>query len=257
MADLPNAGTARDRASRTSQVAKSTSMLTLKTLVKIVRAVLPASVLILATVLVSVSGQFYELLGVNPNDVGLGFDVKVLTSSPGMVLLGLLLLGYLMALVLFALARRPSAEQPHRTLKALMKELEEWLTRPAARIFTMTALSLGLVVVVVQAYGILQTNATHEARLVKQGSAVKPYRFLGFVMIPIHAEPAFADWTGDSNASSISEELKDRSMMYLGRANGIIVLYDYLDQEAIFVQESSVVLRVMNCEAPNEHPGCH
>lgn len=247
--------TVNDAAKKTSRDAESPSMLS--KLVNAFRAVLPMSALLLAAALISISNQFYENLGIHPSDVGLGFDAKVLTSSPGMVLLGLLILGYVAGLVLFLLARRPGIEQPHKRMRDFLEELEEWFSKPAAKAFVLTALSIGLIIIVVQFYGILQTNAAREARLVRQGESVVPYRFLGFVIIPIRAEPAYVDWIRESDATPIAKKLKDRPLMYLGRANGMIVLYDYLDQEAIFVQESSVVLRVTNCEVPNERAGCY
>jgi hypothetical protein len=39
-------------------------------------------------------------------------------------------------------------------------------------------------------------------------------------------------------------------LLYLGQANGVIVLYDSRAQQAVYVPSSSVVLRLSNCERP-------
>jgi uncharacterized protein DUF3892 len=93
--------------------------------------------------------------------------------------------------------------------------------------------------------------------VIKAGGAFAPegghifFLRLPLSPIPIAAYPASIEALGDGGSTSILGELEGRPLVYLGQVNGTAVLYDSIEQEALFLPLSTIALRVNECTAEN------
>jgi hypothetical protein len=194
--------------------------------------------------------QFYGGLGVNPNDVGLGYG-NTLSTAAGFVLAAVALALYppLMIAgiysVVFIMKTRDSS---------LPESFRELLTELWPRIIRVVRLALPFAMVAILALTSVyfSTRADHYAEAVRSGRAVK-FRGVPLSSLTVRATPALVSVVTKKGESPGLEALQSRSrqspaLLYLGQANGTIILYDSTTQEAVYVPISSIVLKLSNCQ---------
>jgi hypothetical protein len=82
------------------------------------------------------------------------------------------------------------------------------------------------------------------ANEVQRGREVSPVRVLGITVLAIRASYAAVKATGKPGETIAIDTLRSRKLLYLGRTDGSVVLYDGQSDEAIYVPASMIVLRV-------------
>jgi hypothetical protein len=88
------------------------------------------------------------------------------------------------------------------------------------------------------------------ANEVKKGNPVGSIGFPFVVRIPllaIHADPARIRPAGKLGESPALDQLAKVDLLYLGRANGTIVVYDATAHRTLYIPDSSVVLEIIDC----------
>lgn len=183
--------------------------------------------------------QFYRRLTVSLSDVGLGY-ASILANSVGtafavVVIAAVLSVPVIVGMVLVWLLR--GREVSWRTTRPYIRR---WLV------------SLGIACFLIAIFVLPAVSSTRYAR-VKEGKAVLPPRLpvADFTLLPIHADPVTLEPAAKDSAPSIMAMAKG-SFLYLGQANGAVVLYDSNRQQVIYVPASDVVLRVTNCHVQSE-----
>jgi Ca2+/Na+ antiporter len=105
--------------------------------------------------------------------------------------------------------------------------------------------ALAVAIVVLVAIFVLRSYCMSKAEDVKNGDAVAPAAVLGLTVLAIEAIPAIIQPIGDAKNSPILSDLAGKRLLYLGRADGNLVLYQE-GKGALHVPASSVVLTVTN-----------
>jgi hypothetical protein len=165
--------------------------------------------------------QFYTPLAVDPSEVGLSYAAALTSSIGTMLTIGPLILIPVVALVM---------GHPYKDVRM-------------SRIF------LGLMaflIIIPIAIGFSMANtASRAARSVQKGIPVYPPT--GLYPLAIRADPAVVTPAINAKGVPAIAALHQRSLLYLGQANGIVVLYDFGTQQAVRVPATSVVLNTINC----------
>jgi hypothetical protein len=204
--------------------------------------------------------QFYEPLGINPSDVGLNY-ASVLANSVGAALIVvvpvilMILVFTLVALILpwlFLLLLRVSHRLRWRRINP--GSYYEGLRYRTVRreLFTrLFGILLAIMAILTSAIIVYQipVRAGNEADLVRGGEAVGPLHFYNspFPVLGIHADPVVSirpATTNKTGESSAVETLQPGRLLYMGQANGMVVFYDSISKQAIYVPASSIVLTV-------------
>jgi cbb3-type cytochrome oxidase subunit 3 len=105
--------------------------------------------------------------------------------------------------------------------------------------------ALAVAIVVLVAIFVLRSYCMSKAEDVKNGDAVAPAAVLGLTVLAIEAIPAIIQPIGDAKNSPVLSDLAGKRLLYLGRADGNLVLYQE-GKGALHVPASSVVLTVTN-----------
>jgi hypothetical protein len=182
--------------------------------------------------------SFYGHLGVDPNDVGLSYTGTLARSSGFVLAYSLPAFGLLL----------PSTR---RWLGA-----SRWARRAQRVIWGIAVLTL------VMAVGLIYDAASAAVRHVEAGAPVRPLETqlplipMKFVLLAIHADPAYVEPAGKPGEFPGFERLRQKDLLYLGQSSGTVVLYDPGLQEAVYVPASSIVLHVINCREDPEDPPC-
>jgi hypothetical protein len=181
--------------------------------------------------------QFYRRLAVNLSDVGLSYSA-ILANSVGTGMAMLLLVVLLSSPILVIRMRRRH---------------EQW-TQESYGIFARRVVGFTLAACFVVAVVGLPALSSAGFNRVRQGKPVLPPRLplANFAILPIHADPVSLLPKGGDGAQPIGVEgSKDAAprarLLYLGQANGELVLYDSSEQQVVFVPSSDVIVRVTNC----------
>lgn len=181
--------------------------------------------------------QFYRRLAVNLSDVGLSYSAILANSvGTGMAMLLLVLL----------------LSSPILGLR-LLRRHEQW-SQESYRRFARRVLGFALAACFVVALIGLPMLSSAGFDRVRQGKAVLPPRLplANFALLPIHADPVSLVPKGSDGGPPAgvegSEDSAQRArLLYLGQANGELVLYDSSEQQVVFVPSSDVVVRITNC----------
>lgn len=192
--------------------------------------------------------EFYGRLGVDPDEVGLGY-AATLRSSIGLLVFFTLAAVIVPAVVLtcgYATVRVARSTEPLQ-LRRLPRVIGSSALHFLRRTLPFGALaSLAIFAV------LFSGKAAHYAKAVQDG---RPIRFgtLSLTSFKVRATPMGVRSTGTASQSPAVEEVARRSMQspplfYLGQADGIIVAYDSVMQQVIRVPASAVLLRLANCE---------
>jgi hypothetical protein len=186
--------------------------------------------------------RFYGALGVEPGDVGITY-ASVLARSTGISIMLIAIIAVFTAYyILFS----------------------RWLPAPENTIFLglsgrriVMIISTTFVFLLILLIGFLQYSVAQDAAsAVKSGRPVRPIGSW-FTLMPIHADPVIVEPAGDpKEAPTISryrckittkEPPCSDTLLYLGQAGGVVVLYNSTTQRSVYVPGSSVVLHISNC----------
>jgi hypothetical protein len=192
--------------------------------------------------------RFYGSLGVDPNDVGLSYSTT-LARSPALVV------GFVAASMIVW----PMAAQ--RLLVDLRAVPRGGPDRPDKSQIVTTMIPIAFIVFLVIWVPLQAGLAAND---VKVGKAVRPIRFPvtqipAFAVLAVRASPAVVEPAAKAGDLPAVERLHGRSLLYLGQANGTVVLYDPSNdaEQVVYLPASSIVLRVSNCEADRSpDPAC-
>jgi hypothetical protein len=181
--------------------------------------------------------QFYRRLSVSLSDVGLSYSA-ILANSVGTGLA----MGLLVVLLSFPILLM-------RRLRGNEEWDEESFRRFARRVFASVLIFCAILAMTV--LPALSSNGFHR---VTEGKAVLPPRLplANFAILPIHADPASVQPKDSETAQVIGVESSDDSesrarLLYLGQANGELVLYDSVAQHVVFFPSSDVIVKITNC----------
>jgi hypothetical protein len=237
-------------------------------------------------------GRFYGSLGVSPSDVGLSY-LNTLANSVGAVLALVLVLIVAAAICFFLsvvalflgyLYRFFVDEAFRRRILSGEEGMVELVTLAAAIVVGFVAIVVQFVaaflaaarkytvkvtvwatvlIAVLLAFYALPRIAHNRAHQVMAGEPVLQPRLPVFplTILAVHADPAYVAATGEPGKTPTVDMLGSRSnmsppLLYLGRADSIVVLYDSIKDEAIYVPSSSILLRVANCRSRPTPPNC-
>jgi hypothetical protein len=185
--------------------------------------------------------QFYEPLGITPSDVGLNY-ATILANSVGAAVAFLIpLVVLIIALITLAVSVRFRGYRYSPATQVYWRPRLPLVTRRLLVI-------LGLVVIAFLVYT-FPVTARKEAQKVIDGRAVSPLHAFASPapILTIHADPVIIiKSVGAKKAGEIAavESLAPTSLLYMGQANGMIVLYDSSVDQAIYLPASSVLLTV-------------
>jgi hypothetical protein len=176
---------------------------------------------------------FYSRLGVSPSDVGLTY-ATILSQSVGFVLF-LALASILVSIGILIISQDARTGEPVGIVERVG--------------MVRTGVVIAMTVVLIFVLPVI-AEANAKALQVRRGQAVAPYTLLGIAVLAIHADPVIVQPIGKRTENPAVDELTGRSLLYLGQANGMLVLYEPGDaQHAIYVPNSTVVMTVLNCAA--------
>jgi hypothetical protein len=86
------------------------------------------------------------------------------------------------------------------------------------------------------------------AGAVKAGRPVAPLTAWGMTALAIHADPVRIEAAGKVGEVPAIDRLVNRiDLLYIGQANGIVVLYDSSAQSALYLPSASIVMTESNC----------
>ena len=176
--------------------------------------------------------RFYSVLHVDPGDVGLGY-ATTLSRSSGLILIVVAIIGvpwFLLAWILgsmFAAASDPPSAD-FAIPAALVGLVALWVALP----------------VLTYAY----TEPTHEAsmaaRAVLAGKPVAQVRLGNLItVIDLRAEAVTLVAARSSNPA-VSSLAKRTDLLYLGKADGTVVLFDPRARQALHLPADAVVMRL-------------
>jgi hypothetical protein len=202
--------------------------------------------------------KFYGELGVDPSDVGFGY-ASILAHSTGFLTIffrrlayfslypAVLVIGLIVALRFFA--------QSSSITNVVFAY--QWRRQVVTICFFAIVVPALVLALLEGPYGELLKGATRRADLVTAGHAVQPMRGKGgYLTLAVHADPVSLEVVNKPEESPAIKRLKALSLLYLGQANNLLVLYDVKRHRAIYVPSSSVVITVTNCERSTD-PRCH
>lgn len=196
-----------------------------QTIATVVTAVVAIGGLLLYALLSTLYGQFYGSLGIDPGEVGLTY-ANTISGASGLVLIVAVSATVITCLGWYALRSKERAGGVLGILSAV------------------AVASLGALILTG-----MQASDVGPAAAVKSGEPVRPAQLGPFVMLPIHADPATVSAIGKPpEQTKAIDALAGRTLFYLGRSNGVVVLYDSDSHQVLHLPEAVIVLTIKNCE---------
>jgi hypothetical protein len=190
--------------------------------------------------------RFYEPLGISPNDVGLNY-ATILANSVGAAVAFLIPFALVVTFAITSLINlsvlqvvsrrrrggRPTLPRPSEGYSAAM------------RLWVLIAM-LGSTLLLIYLFPV---RANEESKSVRAGFGTSPLRIFGSPapVLTIRADPVVSiRSTGVRKPGDIVaiESLSSSGLLYMGQANGVIVLYNHDTSRAIYLPASSVILTV-------------
>ncbi len=194
--------------------------------------------------------RFYQALGVNPADIGLTFGVAV-SRSVGFTVT------FAVAVALVAVAVRLILARPLRRLRAHSGWTRTFHSTDFALVLG-CYVALGLLAIFAAAAVIspVTSYTAKAANAARSGNAVRPLQLYGLPLLAMQAEPAAVQPTNKARTLPGIWDLNDRSVLYLGQAGGVGVLYDADRGRVVYTPMDLVVLHVSNCAGPAPPAAC-
>jgi hypothetical protein len=181
-------------------------------------------------------GQFYSGLGVDPSDVGLGYANTIANSAD------FLLYAILSYVVIAAIA----AVVVGVLTFIVDRDFRRWRERFKHTI--LSSVPRVLMLLLLASFVRFLYIGTANAQAVREGRPVAYNRIGPFLVgLGAGAQPAVVRPTGKPSETRSIAQLSGRTLFYLGKADGIAVLYDVKSQSAIYVPLSAAVIEVSNC----------
>jgi len=182
--------------------------------------------------------QFYRRLTVNLSDVGLSYST-ILANSVGTA--------FAVALVVAILDLPVLAIWRFRSGQPLFQGDFTRFMRPVLAINILCCFLIAI-------FALPVLSSTGFER-VKKGEAVLPPRlpFADFTILPIHADPVVIRPNESKAIQNMATNLptQDNStssrFLYLGQNNGVVVIYDSVQQHILYLPSSDVLLSITNC----------
>jgi hypothetical protein len=217
--------------------------------VELVAVLIPVAGLALFVLVRVYLNEFYGRLGVDPDEVGLSY-AATLGGSVGLVIfvtIAVIVVPAVLIACAYAAFRVARSHEPLR-----LRDLPESIGADTLSVVRRTLPVGTAVAVVIFAVG-FSGKAAHYAHAVQQGKAVR-FGLLSLTSFKVRASPVRVEPIGDPAGNPAIVGLAQRAkrqppLLYLGQADGSLVAYDSVTQEAVRVPASAVLLRVSNCEA--------
>jgi hypothetical protein len=187
--------------------------------------------------------RFYEPLGIQPSDVGLGY-ASILANSVGTALAVFVpIIAFTLILLFLILLVARLRVYSYLVYRLTSRERGRAFIPGSTYIFLMIA-ALALLVMYQ-----LSAIAGNQAGRVITGASVSPVHlvFSPAPVLPIQAHPVLSIApSANKKAGEISavESIDAKGLLYMGQANGVIVLYSSNEKRAIYLPASSVILTV-------------
>lgn len=191
---------------------------------KILIGLIPLLLIILNLMVRGSYSSFYVPLKVLPEEVG--FDAQSLLQLSG-ALLFFMAAGYLLLLALFTSVARTSRVRWHPESNYL----------GGLSLVLVTAFAL---VLTIAGAVHLRSEATDEAGEVQRGCVVTPIEPWGMTLVGVRAQPVSLYWTGTPPTDF---QPTDGPTLYLGQANGTLVLYEVSGGHVARIPTGAVVTR--------------
>jgi hypothetical protein len=243
-------GTARTVAATPPRGEAFSGLPSFREILVIMAVSLGVTALLVCGLLSFVYERFYQTLGVNPADVGLTFGVAVSRSVGFIVVLTV-------AVTLVAVVTRPILAGPRRRLRAHAGWAGTFHSTDFALVLG-CYVALGLLAILAAASVIspVTSYTAKAANAARSGNAVRPLQLYGLPLLAMQAEPAIVQPTSKARTLPGIWDLNDRSVLYLGQAGGVGVLYDAVRGRVVYTPMDLVVLHVKNCAGPAPPPDC-
>jgi hypothetical protein len=183
--------------------------------------------------------RFYVTLGVEPEEVGLGYSDVLARTVFGLVIYLLIALGVAAVswLLLAVLRGRMGIDDPLRGYTP-PRSLEWWMNR-TLRGFPVIMGCLSVILFVF----LLFDAADVASNDVRSGRAVRP-GYSGWEVfnnpLALRADLVKVEWLGEDKPRALMDT--NTKVMYLGRSEGVIVLYDTTHQRTLRLPGANVSL---------------
>jgi hypothetical protein len=245
-------------------------------------ALLTAAGVVLYGMLNTAYSLFYGRIGVNPEDVGLGYAATISRSTGFVVIVvcvsALVLLPALWAYILNRQWRRiaeEGAEVNRRAAQVILEQAggaqalkEAAKSDEASADYLLEAVGqhmaaareaeasrerprhsqrlplLAILILLLVLMPLAPLLAYPRANEVRRGQEVSPVRVFGITVLAVRASHAAVRATGKPGETVAIDYLRSRDLLYLGRTDGTIVLYDSRSDEVIHVPASLIVLQI-------------
>jgi hypothetical protein len=180
--------------------------------------------------------RFYGVLHVDPADVGLGY-ATALSRSIGLILIAVAIIGVLLFLFLWVTVSLGA------TFAAVTED-------PPVGVVPILALLLGVAVlwaavpVLTYPYAEPTREASMAARAVLAGKPVAQVRLVNLItVIDLRAEAVTLVAARPGN-SAVTRLAKRTDLLYLGKADGTVVLFDPRTRQALYLPADAVLMRL-------------
>jgi hypothetical protein len=190
--------------------------------------------------------SFYSPLSVNLEDIGLNYTA-ILARSGEQIITPLLLI-----LLSYYTLRRAQEAAKEAEWRAGRAHTGRWRWLRASRawsksigwLIVMAIAVLALLAYVIELYSIEdRTKASVSA--VREGRAIEGIESKsGFSLLNVHVRQARIEPVTAANVPPVVRELADRPLLYIGQADGTLVLFDPTVDRAIYLPRNSVILSV-------------
>jgi hypothetical protein len=229
-----------------------------RAIAELLAALVPMVGLVLYVLVRSYYNQFYGRLGIDPEDVGLDYATTLQSSLGLLFFVAIAVIAYPTA-VIVCLGAIVRVVRDARSGVLSVGGLTRGLVRSQLR-----TLRWALPLCCVAGLAILSLTLTHKAaHFANAVNAGRPVKFgsLALTSFKVRATPLRIDLVEPAASQPGLAAVARRAalrppLLYLGRANGVLVLYDSRAGQAIYVP-ASPVLRLSNCETPTtRRPEC-
>jgi hypothetical protein len=217
-------------------------------------AILATVGVLLYGIIYAIYSRYYNLLGIAPEEVGLGYGNILIRSILYLTTLALMLLVFTAILVTIYSSRLFISHATQNVDRMSRRDLEWFVNRQHSwrsnQIVGFTFRTLAVLffaaVSLLFIVGGLQLAESY-AGLVQAGVEVTPLRVGPVTMLDVRASPVIITWSG--NATPDQKALTVHDLFALGQSGGTLILYDSTTQRAVRIPAGSVTSMAANCEA--------